>query len=72
MEPFSENNAKKDAEKVEKIVSVMDLTERQSKVLDYYLQGKGICEISRLLSLSLSTVWRTRLSLQQKYTDLKL
>ena len=71
-EPFSENNAEKYTEKVEKIISAMDLTERQSKVLDYYLQGKGICEISRLLSLSLSTVWRTRLSLQQKYTDLKL
>ncbi len=72
VEPFSENNAEKDAEKVEKIVSAMDLTERQTKVLDYYLQGKGICEISRLLSLSLSTVWRTRLSLQQKYLDLNL
>ena len=66
-DPFDDNNAEKSLENVENIIAGMNLNPKQRQTLEYYMQGKGVCEISRLLSVATCTVWRYRTALQEKY-----
>lgn len=56
----------KSYDRAEKLIVNMGLTENQYKTLEYYIEGKGTTEISRLLCVAACTVWRYRSALQQK------
>jgi DNA-binding NarL/FixJ family response regulator len=48
----------------------MRLNDRQKTILDYYMEGFGVSEISRRMNIETSTVWRNRIKLQLKYNIL--
>ena len=66
-QPFEEDTAEQSYDRVEEIISAMKLTKKQMQTLEYYLQGLGVCEIARILSINNTTVWRSRMILQRKY-----
>jgi len=43
--------------------------EKHKKVLDCYLKGMGVVEISKSLGIAYATVWRHRMLLQQRYIE---
>ena len=45
----------------------MKLTDKQLKTLEYYIEGKGVCEIARLLSVATCTVWRYRMLMRERF-----
>ena len=65
-EPFEEDK-EKSYDKVDQIIAGMKLTQKQMLTLDCYQQGMGVSEIARQLSVNTSTVWRSRMRIQQKY-----
>ena len=67
--PFEEDATEQSHKKVEQIIKKMKLTKKQKKTLDCYLKGMGICEISRLLGVVTSTVYKSRMILQRKYNE---
>lgn len=71
-EPFEEDCLEESHNRAEEIVKQMNLTKKQKLTLDCYMKGMGVCEISRLLNVVYSTVWRSRMQLQRKYNALKL
>jgi DNA-binding NarL/FixJ family response regulator len=69
-EPFEENNTEASHDRVDKIIIGMQLNNRQKTILDYYMEGFGVSEISRRMKIETSTVWRNRIKLQIKYVAL--
>jgi DNA-binding NarL/FixJ family response regulator len=67
-EPFEENTTEASHDRVDEIISGMRLNSRQKTILDYYMEGFGVSEISRRMNIETSTVWRNRIKLQIKYT----
>ena len=57
--------------KVDKTIRKMKLNKGQKKTLMCYMAGMTFVEIARHLSINLSTVWRHRQQLQQKYLAVK-
>ncbi len=47
----------------------MNLKEKHKKVLDCYLKGMGVVEISKSLGIAYATVWRHRMLLQKRYIE---
>lgn len=68
-EPFKEDTTELSYKQADNIIKKMKLTEKQKLTLDCYLKGMGVCEISRLLSVATSTIWRSRKILQRKYNN---
>lgn len=57
-------------DRAEEIIGSLGLTKKQSKALQYYMEGKSTGEISRLLSVAVGTVWRYRNAIRKKYAEL--
>jgi DNA-binding NarL/FixJ family response regulator len=68
-EPFEENNTEASYDRVDEIIVGMRLNNRQKTILDFYMEGFGVSEISRRMNIETSTVWRNRIKLQLKYND---
>ena len=56
-------------ERADAIVARMNLKEKHKKVLDCYLRGMGVVEISKSLGIAYATVWRHRMLLQKRYIE---
>jgi DNA-binding NarL/FixJ family response regulator len=67
-EPFEENHTEASHDRVHEIIVGMRLNDRQKTILDFYMEGFGVSEISRRMNIQTSTVWRNRIKLQIKYT----
>lgn len=72
VQPFADEAELKETsyDRAEEIIGRLGLTEKQSKALQYYMEGKSTGEISRLLSVAAGTVWRYRNAIRQKYAEL--
>ena len=68
-EPFEENTKEQTLDRVEELIANMKLTKKQTLTLNCYQKGMRVSEISRLLSVNPSTVWRSRMILQRKYNQ---
>jgi DNA-binding CsgD family transcriptional regulator len=68
-EPYVDfkDNQDKDYSTIDKIIKRMHLSQGQLDTLNCYMAGMTFVEIAQFLSVNLSTVWRRRLQLQQKY-----
>ncbi|MBR7177632.1 MAG: hypothetical protein IKD26_05420 [Clostridia bacterium] len=69
VDKLEEKNCEESYAKVDEIVSKMNLKPRTNDVLDCYINGMGVCEISRMLNIGVSTVWRHRKLLERKYVE---
>ena len=69
IEYIEENTINESQERAKAIVARMNLKEKHKKVLDCYLKGMGVVEISKSLGIAYATVWRHRMLLQQKYIE---
>ena len=69
IEQIEEKNSEEYYVKVDEIVSKMNLKPRTNDVLECYINGMGVCEISRTLNIGISTVWRHRKLLKKKYLE---
>ena len=69
IEIIEENTVTESQERANTIVAQMNLKEKHKKVLDCYLQGMGVVEISKSLGIAYATVWRHRILLQQRYIE---
>ena len=69
IEYIEENTINESQERAKTIVERMNLKEKHKKVLDCYLKGMGVVEISKSLGIAYATVWRHRMLLQQKYIE---
>lgn len=69
IEFIEENSINESQERVDAIVAQMNLKEKHKKVLDCYLKGMGVVEISKSLGIAYATVWRHRMLLQQRYIE---
>ena len=63
------NTINESQERAKAIVARMNLKEKHKKVLDCYLRGMGVVEISKSLGIAYATVWRHRMLLQQRYIE---
>ena len=72
IQPFSDETyvEERSYARAQNIIENMELTEKQAKTLEYYMEGKSTGEISRLLSVAAVTVWRYRTAVRQKYMAL--
>ena len=72
VQPFTDEAELKESsyDRAEEIIGRLGLTEKQSKALQYFMEGKSTGEISRLLSVAAGTVWRYRNAIRQKYAEL--
>ncbi|PWM69875.1 MAG: hypothetical protein DBX59_12130 [Bacillota bacterium] len=66
---FEEDTSIENQERADAIVVRMNLKEKHKKVLDCYMQGMGVVEISKSLGIAYATVWRHRMLLQQRYIE---
>lgn len=66
---FEEDTSEQSQERADAIVGQMNLKEKHKKVLDCYIQGMGVVEISKSLGIAYATVWRHRMLLQQHYIE---
>ena len=69
IEQIEEKNSEEYYVKVDEIVSKMNLKPRTNDVLECYINGMGVCEISRTLNIGISTVWRHRKLIEKKYLE---
>ena len=69
VESTQENTVDESQERAKSIVARMNLKEKHKKVLDCYLKGMGVVEISKSLGIAYATVWRHRMLLQQRYIE---
>ncbi len=69
IESTPENTINESQARADEIVSRMNLKEKHKKVLDCYLRGMGVVEISKSLGIAYATVWRHRMLLQQRYIE---
>ena len=69
IEYIEENTINESQERAKEIVAQMNLKEKHKKVLDCYLKGMGVVEISKSLGIAYATVWRRRMLLQQRYIE---
>ena len=68
-EYIEENTINESQERAKEIVARMNLKEKHKKVLDCYLKGMGVVEISKSLGIAYATVWRHRMLLQKRYIE---
>lgn len=66
---FDENKEETDSDYIDNAIIKMNLNKGQIETLNCYMAGMTFVEIAQFLSVNLSTVWRRRLQLQQKYND---
>lgn len=69
IECIEENTINESKERAKSIVARMNLKEKHKKVLDCYLKGMGVVEISKSLGIAYATVWRHRMLLQHRYIE---
>ncbi len=69
IEFIEENTVDESQKRANTIVAQMNLKEKHKKVLDCYLKGMGVVEISKSLGIAYATVWRHRMLLQQRYIE---
>lgn len=69
IEYIEENTINESQERAKTIVARMNLKEKHKKVLDCYLKGMGVVEISKSLGIAHATVWRHRMLLQKRYIE---
>ena len=69
IEYIEENTINESQERAKTIVARMNLKEKHKKVLDCYLKGLGVVEISKSLGIAHATVWRHRMLLQKRYIE---
>ncbi len=69
IEIIEENTAAESQERADAIIARMNLKEKHKKVLDCYLRGMGVVEISKSLGIAYATVWRHRMLLQKRYIE---
>lgn len=69
IESTPENTVDESQERADEIVARMNLKEKHKKVLDCYLKGMGVVEISKSLGIAYATVWRHRMLLQKRYIE---
>ena len=69
IEYTEENRVDESQKRANTIVARMNLKEKHKKVLDCYLKGMGVVEISKSLGIAYATVWRHRMLLQQRYIE---
>ena len=69
IECIEENTINESKERAKSIVARMNLKEKHKKVLDCYLKGMGVVEISKSLGIAYATVWRRRMLLQKRYIE---
>ena len=69
IECIEENTINESQERADSIVARMNLKEKHKKVLDCYLKGMGVVEISKSLGIAYATVWRHRMLLQKRYIE---
>ena len=69
IESSPENTVDESQERADEIVARMNLKEKHKKVLDCYLKGMGVVEISKSLGIAYATVWRHRMLLQKRYIE---
>ena len=68
-ESTGENIIAESQERADSIIARMNLKEKHKKVLDCYLRGMGVVEISKSLGIAYATVWRHRMLLQKRYIE---
>lgn len=70
-QPFEDSTQEKERSlnRVEKIIQNMALSDKHAKTLEYYMQGKGVVEIARLLCVANCTIWRYRMYLRRRYNE---
>lgn len=69
IEFIEENTVDESQERAKTIVARMNLKEKHKKVLDCYLRGMEVVEISKSLGIAYATVWRYRMLLQKRYIE---
>ena len=69
IESTGEHTVAESQERADAIVARMNLKEKHKKVLDCYLRGMGVVEISKSLGIAYATVWRHRMLLQKRYIE---
>ena len=69
IEFIEENTVNESQERADAIIARMNLKEKHKKVLDCYLSGMGVVEISKSLGIAYATVWRHRMLLQKRYIE---
>lgn len=52
---------------LESLISQMNLNKGELETLNCYMAGMGFTEMAKILAVNLSTIWRRRQQLQQKY-----
>jgi len=70
-EPYIDfdDTAEKQNDNIDNTIAKMHLNKGQLETLNCYMAGMTFVEIAQFLSVNLSTVWRRRLQLQQKYNE---
>ena len=66
---FEEDTSAESQERADAIVEQMYLKDKHKKLLNCYMQGMGVVEISKVLGIAYATVWRHRMLLQQRYIE---
>lgn len=67
-ETILDNEEKNDYTVVDRLISKMKLTTAEYETLCAYMAGLTYLEVTRLLNVNRTTIWRKRMSLQRKYT----
>lgn len=66
-ETILDNEEKNDYTVVDRLISKMKLTTAEYETLCAYMAGLTYLEVTRLLNVNWTTIWRKRMSLQRKY-----
>ena len=66
-ETILDNEQKNDYTVVDGLISKMKLTAAEYETLCAYMAGLTYLEVTRLLNVNRTTIWRKRMSLQRKY-----
>ncbi len=67
LETALDNEQKNDYTAVDKLIEKMRLTAVEYETLCAYMAGLTYLEVTRLLNVNRTTIWRRRMSLQRKY-----
>lgn len=65
---FIEDESNNDYTAVDALIERMNLTQGEYDVLCAYMSGLTYLEVTQLLTVNRTTIWRRRMSLQRKYT----
>lgn len=65
---FIDDESNNDYTAVDALIERMNLTQGEYDVLRSYMSGLTYLEVTQLLTVNRTTIWRRRMSLQRKYT----